>query len=165
MKKLSKRKIIAGVLGSIALCCICFVVFAIIYSVTPAGRAAATDRAIIKQTTAAAPTYTSTPTKTPKPSQTPRPTNTIEPTQTPRPTTNTPRATWTKIPTQTPTPTPLLPATSTPICNCNQDYNCSNFSTHSAAQTCFNFCGGSDKFNWSRLDGNDHDGKVCEALP
>ncbi len=50
------------------------------------------------------------------------------------------------------------------LCNCNIDYDCSDFSTHSEAQACFESCGGSPSYNWSRLD-SDHDGSACEGLP
>ena len=50
------------------------------------------------------------------------------------------------------------------VCNCNIDYDCCDFSTHNAAQTCFESCGGSSSYNWSRLDG-DSDGIACESLP
>lgn len=49
-------------------------------------------------------------------------------------------------------------------CNCSRDYNCSDFSSHWAAQSCFNACGGSSSYNWSGLD-RDHDGSACESLP
>jgi len=49
-------------------------------------------------------------------------------------------------------------------CNCSVDYDCKDFATHAQAQTCFDFCGGSPSYNWSRLDA-DHDGKACESLP
>ena len=51
-------------------------------------------------------------------------------------------------------------------CNCNgPDLDCSNFSTHAQAQACYNYCmvqRGSDVY---RLDGDDNDGRACEALP
>jgi hypothetical protein len=71
-------------------------------------------------------------------------------------------------PTSTSAPTPTdtqPPPTAAPICNCDRDYNCSDFTTHSEAQACFDSCGGSKTNNWSRLDGSDKDGKVCESLP
>lgn len=78
----------------------------------------------------------------------------------------------TPLPTNTnfvlPTSTPITRAqpidTSVSVCNCNIDYDCKNFSTHYAAQTCFNYCGGSTSYNWSRLDA-DGDGQACESLP
>jgi micrococcal nuclease len=45
------------------------------------------------------------------------------------------------------------------------DKDCSDFSTQAEAQTYFNSKGGSATNNVDRLDGNDHDGKVCESLP
>lgn len=50
------------------------------------------------------------------------------------------------------------------ICNCSIDYNCRDFSSHSAAQACFEYCGGSKSYNWSGLD-RDRDGIACESLP
>lgn len=88
--------------------------------------------------------------------QTITPTITLTPTETSIPPTFTP----TPIPTET-----QPPPTTAPICNCSRDYNCSDFTTHSKAQTCFNSCGGSKTNNWSRLDGSDKDGDVCESLP
>lgn len=49
-------------------------------------------------------------------------------------------------------------------CVCGFDYDCGSFRTHNAAQTCFNSCGGSSSYNWSRLDA-DGDGIACESLP
>jgi hypothetical protein len=50
-------------------------------------------------------------------------------------------------------------------CNCaGPDLNCADFSTHVAAQACFDYCrqrGYGDVF---RLDG-DNDGSACESLP
>jgi hypothetical protein len=83
-------------------------------------------------------------------------TQTITPTMTPLPSTSTPAP----IPTDT-----IPPPTDAPICNCSRDYNCSDFNTQRKAQACFNSCGGSKTNNWSRLDGSDKDGKVCESLP
>jgi len=89
-------------------------------------------------------------------SQTITPTVTLTPTDTLIPPTFTP----VPIPTDT-----QPPPTAAPICNCSRDYNCSDFTTHNKAQACFNSCGGSKTNNWSRLDGSDKDGKVCESLP
>ncbi|MCD6577158.1 MAG: hypothetical protein J7K66_03990 [Anaerolineaceae bacterium] len=49
-------------------------------------------------------------------------------------------------------------------CNCSIDYDCPDFNTHQQAQDCFNCCGGSVGYNWSRLD-RDRDGFACEANP
>lgn len=49
-------------------------------------------------------------------------------------------------------------------CNCSIDYDCGDFSTHAAAQSCFSACGGSSSYNWSNLD-RDHDNSACETLP
>lgn len=106
------------------------------------------------------------------------PTNTTEPaTFTPQPTntrplvTNTPTlspATSTSLPPTQPPPT-LAPPTNTPppaaVCNCSGDlYNCSDFSTHAAAQACFNYCVGQGAGDIHGLDG-DGDGDACESLP
>lgn len=45
------------------------------------------------------------------------------------------------------------------------DKDCKDFSTQAEAQAYFNSKGGSATNNVDRLDGNDHDGKVCESLP
>lgn len=45
------------------------------------------------------------------------------------------------------------------------DKDCKDFTTQNQAQTYFNSKGGSASNNVDRLDGNDHDGRVCEALP
>lgn len=47
-------------------------------------------------------------------------------------------------------------------CNCSIDYDCGDFSGHSEAQACFESCGGSSSYNWSRLD-RDRDGLACEG--
>lgn len=54
--------------------------------------------------------------------------------------------------------------TSVSLCNCSVDYDCSDFSTHLAAQACFGSCGGSKSNNWSGLD-RDRNGIACESLP
>ncbi len=50
------------------------------------------------------------------------------------------------------------------LCDCGRDYNCSDFTTQYAAQSCFNSCGGSPSYNWAGLD-RDNDGIACESLP
>ena len=49
------------------------------------------------------------------------------------------------------------------VCDCSSNiYNCDDFSTHSEAQSCFEYCGGIDNdIHW--LDGDD-DGVACEGL-
>ena len=54
--------------------------------------------------------------------------------------------------------------TSESLCTCSIDYDCGDFSTHSAAQACFESCGGSKSNDWSALD-RDGDGYACESLP
>ena len=96
-------------------------------------------------------------------SETPAPVTTIAPVST-----NTLAPSRTPLPTNTaipviPTQPQALPPDNPPsgVCNCDQDYNCSDFSTHSAAQACYISCGGN---NWSGLD-SDKDGSACESLP
>lgn len=108
------------------------------------------------------------------------PTNTAEPaTFTPRPQPtntrpliiNTPTlapVTSTSLPPTQPPPT-LAPPTDTPppvaVCNCSGDlYNCSDFSTHAAAQSCFNYCVAQGVGDIHGLD-RDGDGDACESLP
>ncbi len=45
------------------------------------------------------------------------------------------------------------------------DKDCADFQTQAEAQAYFNSKGGSASNNVDRLDGNDHDGRVCESLP
>jgi len=136
-----------------SLCGLCFLT-SYIYSQTPASKA----NAIAREQT-----MTAKPTRTLIPSLTVRPTRTSYPTNTPRPT-------YTKTSTRPPTKTRTqLPPTATldpnRPCDCWKSYDCANFTYQSEAQTCFNYCGGSASYNWNYLDGNDHDGKVCESLP
>lgn len=73
-------------------------------------------------------------------------------------------------PTATPIPTQVPPqATSTPVfvapCGCEgNQYNCGNFSTHSEAQACFDYCVSTGAGDIHGLDADD-DGLACEALP
>ena len=109
-----------------------------------------------------APTATITPTQTARPTALPTraPTFTVAPTMAASPTSK-PASTPTLVPTVAPT---NLPAPAP--CNCSvSDYDCKDFHSQREAQTCFDFCGGSAANNIWRLDGNDHDGKVCESLP
>ena len=99
------------------------------------------------------------------------PTNTLLPTDTPAP-----LPTLTLAPVATATATTflsILPANQTPtqasvqqaVCSCSGDtLNCGDFSSHSSAQACFNYCvsqGAGD------IHGLDRDGNnlACEALP
>ena len=124
--------------------CLCFAGYGV-YSMTPAGQAAATVRA---QTLTAQPTETDwrLPSSTDRPTQTDRPTPTI--TQTNRPT-NTPIPKPTSTPTLEPTP-----------CDCGRSYKCSDFGGHYSAQICFEQCGGVTG-PLSGLD-SDGDGSACE---
>jgi hypothetical protein len=124
------------------------------------------------------PTNTPSPTDTPlPPTDTPIPTDTPLPTKTPLPT-DTPVSTDTPVPTATPippTPTHLpqptaAPLTPTPsgeaiVCDCSGDlYDCSDFSTHAAAQACYEYCKSLGCGDIHRLD-RDGDGIACESLP
>ena len=108
----------------------------------------AAAREHIEQLTAQAPT----PLPTKEPTLDTKPTSTIAPTQTAFP---------------TKTPPPMILPTLEPIvvegagCNCALKYECGDFSSHDAAQACYNSCGGN---NWSGLD-IDGNGAVCEGLP
>lgn len=50
----------------------------------------------------------------------------------------------------------------TPICPCDVDMDCHNFTTQEEAQACFEYCGGPE-LDPHGLDGN-RDGIVCETL-
>lgn len=85
---------------------------------------------------------------------TPQPANT--PTQT---------ATATATMTRTATLTPTATATEPAPCSCSGNlYNCSDFSTQSEAQACFDFCRSQGHGDVHVLD-TDNDGVACEALP
>lgn len=47
----------------------------------------------------------------------------------------------------------------------SSDMDCKDFKTHAEAQAYFDSKGGSPTNNVDKLDGSDHDGKVCETLP
>lgn len=52
------------------------------------------------------------------------------------------------------------------VCSCSGDtLNCSDFSTHSQAQACYNYCFSLGRGDVHGLDGNDKDGLACESLP
>lgn len=156
-RKVSRLVLFSALSGACVLC----VLGALVYTQTPAGKAAATSRAL---------------TETAKPSETIRPTNTEKPTSTDRPTRTATSTRLANTPTSLPTtdlppsPTtaqrsaPIVLPTSSSVCDCSKDYNCSDFNTQRQAQSCFVSCGGNDKINWSGLD-NNHDGRACEALP
>ena len=64
-----------------------------------------------------------------------------------------------QCPSTDPSPPPLGP------CNCSgPDLNCSDFSTHAAAQACYDYCKQQGYGDVFRLDG-DNDGSACESLP
>jgi micrococcal nuclease len=51
------------------------------------------------------------------------------------------------------------------VCSCSGNiYNCGDFSTHNAAQTCYEYCISQGAGDIHRLDG-DNDGSACESLP
>lgn len=154
-------KIILLCLLAFPLCCCC--ILSIVYAQTPGDKAISTARV---QTQTAMPTKMIIPSATNRPTETTMPTKTIQPSGTVRPT-RTITITGTAAKTNMPEPTFTLtkiPTTSAP-CNCGIDYDCADFSTQRKAQTCFDYCGGSKSYNFSRLDGNDKDGRVCESLP
>jgi hypothetical protein len=121
------------------------------------------------KTSAALPTATPAPTNTLLPTNTPAPlpTFTLQPTSTTAPT-------WTPYPTATviifvpiiPTQPPSNPNPSSPsVCSCSGNtLNCSDFSTHSSAQVCYNYCVSIGAGDIHRLDG-DGNGSACESLP
>lgn len=86
------------------------------------------------------------------------------------------RGLWgaTPVPEITPSSTPLPPPSPTPLpatqppapaCDCSGNiYNCGDFSTHAAAQSCFEYCISQGVGDIHRLDG-DNDGIACESLP
>ena len=45
------------------------------------------------------------------------------------------------------------------------DLNCGDFTTHRAAQACYDYCVSLGYGNIYRLDGHDKDGLACESLP
>lgn len=63
-----------------------------------------------------------------------------------------------------PAETPSAPAPSSPSAAPLQDKDCKDFATQEEAQAYFDENGGSATNNVDRLDGNDHDGIVCESL-
>ena len=82
----------------------------------------------------------------------------------PPPTATTVPPTATRIP---PTATSLPPTATTAAgpCLCYADlYNCDDFPTQNAAQTCFNYCQSLGAGDVHHLD-SDHDGIACEGLP
>jgi len=69
-------------------------------------------------------------------------------------------------------PFPTAPATGSgnsggsAACNCSgPDLDCGDFSTHAAAQACYNYCVSQGYGDVFRLDGKDNDGLACESLP
>lgn len=74
-------------------------------------------------------------------------------------------STPTEMPTVTPAPTPTPTEQAQVPCYCDYNrYNCSDFATHNAAQTCFNYCVALGKGDIHKLD-SDSDGLACELLP
>ncbi len=64
----------------------------------------------------------------------------------------------------TPVPQPTIPDVNAP-CSCSGNlYNCDDFSSHAAAQACYDYCMSVGAGDVHRLDGN-HDGNACESLP
>lgn len=101
-------------------------------------------------------TATATEIPTDTPTVTPLPTNTETPT---------PTETSTTEPTATETPQPTATALPSGPCLCDRDrYNCSDFSTHAAAQACYDYCVSLGVGDIHKLD-RDHNGVACESLP
>ena len=77
----------------------------------------------------------------------------------------TPTATNTPAPAATDTPSPTATNPPSGSCNCTgPDLDCTDFSSHAQAQSCFNYCvdlGYGDVFGLDR----DNDGVACETLP
>lgn len=102
-------------------------------------------------------------------SPTPASTDTPIPTATIVPATETPLPTATQVPTALPTATFIfiLPTQSMPqsgSCPCSGDtLNCSDFSSRSSAQACFNFCMSQGAGDIHKLDQN-NDNAACESL-
>lgn len=60
----------------------------------------------------------------------------------------------------------MAPTTSSASCSCSSNsYNCSDFSTHAAAQSVYDCCMTQVGSDIHRLDGSDNDGLACESLP
>jgi len=76
------------------------------------------------------------------------------------------------IPTPPPPPTntsapppPAQPTQPVAVCSCSGNiYNCSDFSSHAAAQACYEYCLKAVGYDIHRLD-RDKDGVACESLP
>lgn len=63
------------------------------------------------------------------------------------------------------TPQATIPPQSA-VCSCSGDtLNCGDFSTHSQAQACFDYCRSLGLGDVHGLDGSDNDGLACESLP
>lgn len=112
--KRNRGKLIAILLGGIALFCFACIIITALFSDTEEEPAASEEVAQAtdtqeEATAAPEPTDTAEPTNTAEPTETPEPTNTPTTTYTPRPT-NTPtrRPTATRTPTPTITPTPII---------------------------------------------------------
>jgi micrococcal nuclease len=83
----------------------------------------------------------------------------VAPTQVP------PTAAPTVAPTNPPPPPTSPPEPPPAVCECGGNiYNCGDFSTHAAAQQCYEFCLAQGRGDVHRLDG-DSDGVACESLP
>lgn len=77
-------------------------------------------------------------------------------------------ATRPSAPQSTRPPASNNPPTNQPseVCSCAGDlYNCSNFSSQAAAQSCFNYCMSAVGYDVHRLDQGGQPGVVCESLP
>jgi len=76
---------------------------------------------------------------------------------------------WAAPPTSVPLPTAVSSgggSSGNAPCNCGgSDLDCKDFSTHSSAQACYNYCVSQGFGDVFRLDGSDNDGLACESLP
>jgi hypothetical protein len=92
--------------------------------------------------------------KTPSPQAT---RTTIQPTKTTIPT-----KTYTPLSTTLPEKTVSGVSAESVVCGCSTDqYNCADFSTHAAAQSCYEYCISQGRGDIHRLDA-DKDGLACE---
>lgn len=74
--------------------------------------------------------------------------------------------TWTSAPTETPWILATLPQQpQSAVCSCAGDtLNCNDFSSHTSAQACFNYCVSQGRGDIHNLD-QDGNGSACESLP
>lgn len=180
MNKTNRKYIGLAIAAVISFCCICVAFAFVVYSSgsiistpvpAPILNTSLPIEVIIAQTSSAAQTQTvqaaPLPTATLAPSNETIPTATVfisvlqtsaaQPTE---------YIYYTNTPFSLATPTleaiqPTLPPQSA-VCSCSGDtLNCGDFSSHSSAQACFNYCISQGRGDIHRLDGN-NDGTACE---